>query len=120
MFPEDYECLASNESKPMRWMALESLKDNVFNAKTDIWSCGVFIWECFSLAAQPYETVELAELDDYLESSEQNRLEKPKNCPDELFEMYSKCWHSVPNMRPNLKEFFYSLHKFYTTLDNYV
>ena len=40
LFPRDYNCLADNENKPTSWMALESLNDNVFNVKTDIWACG--------------------------------------------------------------------------------
>nr|KAG5702591.1 hypothetical protein BaRGS_003751 [Batillaria attramentaria] len=32
-------------SAPVRWMAPESLVDNVYNVKTDIWAYGVLVWE---------------------------------------------------------------------------
>lgn len=120
MFPEDYHYLAKNENKPICWMAIETLTENVMNIQSEIWSCGVFLWECFSLAAQPYADLDASEIVDYLKEKETNRLPKPVNCPNELYDMYSKSWNSDPLNRPTLKEIFYALHKFYSTLDNYV
>lgn len=120
MFPEDYHCLNDDESKPIYWMALETLNENVNNFQSEIWSCGVFLWECFSLGAMPYENMNPTELVDFLNASDSNRLQKPNNCPNELFNMYKKCWETDPNNRPTLKEVFYALHKFYSNLDNYV
>lgn len=120
LFPDDFQCLADNENKPVFWLAIETLKDNVLDIQTEIWACGVFLWECFSLAAQPYEGMDPFEMQDYLTANESNRLQKPVNCPNELFDMFKNCWHSMPEERPTLKEVFYSLHKFYSNLDNYV
>lgn len=120
MFPEDFHCLENNENRPICWMALETLTENVMNIQSEIWSCGVFLWECFSLAAQPYADLDASEIVDHLKETETNRLPKPANCPNELYQMYSKSWNSDPLNRPTLKEIFYSLHKFYSTLDNYV
>jgi serine/threonine protein kinase len=120
LFPDDYNCLANNENKPTSWMSIESLKSNVFNYKTDVWSLGVTFWECFTLATQPYSHVDPFELCDYLEESESNRLERPSNCSDDLYDIFNKCWLSDSSMRPTLKELFHSIHKIYSNLNNYV
>ena len=120
MFPDDYSCLANNTNKPIKWMSLESIENNIYNVRTDIWGAGVCIWECFMLAAQPYENIDPFELTDFLNENELNRLEKPANCPSQLFDIYVKCWSSIASERPTLKELFYSIHRFYTNLNNYV
>lgn len=120
LFPQDYHCLANNENKPVFWMAYESLKENTYTAKTDVWSAGVFMWECFSLGAQPYEDLDPFDLITYLSESDQNRLGRPTKCPNEIFEIYFQCWNISSNMRPTLKEIFYSIHKLYSNYDNYV
>lgn len=120
LFPGDYHRLANNENNPVAWMALETLQDNVMNFQSEVWSCGVFLWECFSLSAQPYEKIDPLELTEWLGASGENRLPKPNNCPNELYDLYKKSWDADPTSRPTLKEMFYALHKFYSNLDNYV
>jgi serine/threonine protein kinase len=119
MFPADYPV----HSKPVYWMAYESLIDNVYNAQTDIWSIGVCIWECFSLCEQPYEKLSLdpEEYDRFLIQDEvKNRLNKPELCSSDLFDFVRKCWSIDTAQRPTLKEMFNNFHKSYNNLNNYV
>jgi hypothetical protein len=60
------------------------------------------------LGAQPYEKNDPFEFENFL-SNEHNRLLKPHGCPDELYDMFRKCWNLDPSSRPNLKNLFYSL-----------
>lgn len=123
MFPDDYHSPENTDDDiktPVLWQALETLTDNTYSIQSEVWSCGVFLWECFSLSAQPYENVEPLKMVGYLSASDGNRLQKPVNCPNELFDFFKKSWNKVPSERPTLKEIFYALHKFYSNLDNYV
>jgi hypothetical protein len=58
-------------------------------------------------------------METYLEHDE-NRLQKPFNCPIELYDIFSKCWLADITLRPTLKELFNSMLEFYSTLGNYV
>jgi serine/threonine protein kinase len=39
---------------PVRWTALESMKDNLFSQASDVWAFGVTIFEVFSDGRTPY------------------------------------------------------------------
>ena len=34
---------------PVRWMAPESIEDNIFTIKTDVWSFGIVLWELVTM-----------------------------------------------------------------------
>ena len=43
-------------------MAPESLYDNIFSVKSDVWSFGVLIWEVVTLGSTPYPGLSAAEV----------------------------------------------------------
>ena len=47
---------------PRRWMAPESLYDNIFTVKSDIWSFGILMWEIVTLGSTPYPGIAAAEV----------------------------------------------------------
>ena len=47
---------------PIRWMAPESLYDNIFSAKTDVWSFGILLWEIVTLGSTPYPGMAASEV----------------------------------------------------------
>lgn len=47
---------------PIRWMAPESLYDNIFSSKTDVWSFGILLWEIVTLGSTPYPGLSAGEV----------------------------------------------------------
>lgn len=45
-----------------RWMAIESLYDNLFSVKSDIWSFGILMWEIVTLGSTPYPGIAAADV----------------------------------------------------------
>ncbi|GFY52146.1 vascular endothelial growth factor receptor 3 [Trichonephila inaurata madagascariensis] len=59
---------------PIKWMAIESIRDRVFTTKSDIWSFGVLLWEL---------------------------MEKPEFAPEKIHQLMKNCWLDDPNERPD-------------------
>ena len=67
---------------PVKWMAPETLFDLKVYPNSDVWSFGILMWEIFTLGGNPYPTVPVEKLFDYLK--EGNRMCKPMYCDDEM------------------------------------
>ncbi|XP_065201888.1 vascular endothelial growth factor receptor 1-like isoform X2 [Planococcus citri] len=88
---------------PVKWMAVESIRDRVFSTQSDVWSFGITMWELFSLSITPYPGIEqLDNLYNKLESG--YRLEKPTFASKEIYGVMKDCWHSRPTLRPTFTE----------------
>lgn len=43
-------------------MAVESLYDNIFSVKSDVWSFGILMWEIVTLGSTPYPGISASEV----------------------------------------------------------
>ena len=87
---------------PLKWMALESIQDQVFTTKSDVWSFGVVVWEVFSYGRAPFGNLTAVEVGRALESG--SRLERPVDCPAPVFSIAESCWALSPDARPSFRE----------------
>ncbi|XP_075216987.1 tyrosine kinase receptor Cad96Ca [Lycorma delicatula] len=103
---------------PIRWMAPESLYDNIFSVKSDIWSFGVLIWEIVTLGSTPYPGLAAAEV--MRKVRDGYRLDKPEHCRRELYNIMFYCWDKDPKERPNFTELVELLEQLLLTETEYI
>ncbi|XP_042883083.1 tyrosine kinase receptor Cad96Ca-like [Penaeus japonicus] len=92
---------------PIRWMAPESLFDNIFTTKSDVWSFGVLMWEIVTLGSTPYPGMGAAEV--MRKVKEGYRLEKPEHCRREIYNIMYYCWDKDSKERPSFTELVHTL-----------
>uniref|UniRef100_A0A8C9ZIH8 receptor protein-tyrosine kinase n=1 Tax=Sander lucioperca TaxID=283035 RepID=A0A8C9ZIH8_SANLU len=84
---------------PVKWMAPESIFDNMYTSLSDVWSYGILLWEIFSLGGTPYPGM-VVDSSFYNKIKSGYRMSKPEHAPQDLYEMMMKCWNSEPEKRP--------------------
>ncbi|XP_038069308.1 plexin-A4-like [Patiria miniata] len=98
MHESDYYTSGDAQAKlPIKWMAPESMERRVYNARTDVWSYGVLLWEIFSKGAKPYPGIPNQDVYDFLKRGQ--RMDAPKNCPPKIYGIMVRCWQDNPKSR---------------------
>ncbi|RWS27211.1 Vascular endothelial growth factor receptor 3-like protein, partial [Leptotrombidium deliense] len=88
---------------PVKWMAIESIRDKVFTTKSDVWSFGVLLWEFFTLGGNPYPGIEVNE-EFYKKLKYGYRMEKPEMSPEVIYQLMCVCWNAEPKERPDFTQ----------------
>lgn len=115
------ECVYQRSSAnpiPVKWMAPEATTENRYTTKSDVFSLGIVMWEIVTLGATPYENMTSNEAVEFVKAG--GRLERPKHCKDELFDIMSACWHQDPDERPTFKEVSKQLEKLCLSANDYI
>lgn len=103
---------------PIRWMAPESLYDNLFSSKTDVWSFGILLWEIVTLGSTPYPGMAATEVMQRVRKG--YRLDKPEHCKRELYNVMFYCWEKDPDQRPTFTELVELLEQLLTSENDYI
>ncbi|KAK2186839.1 hypothetical protein NP493_187g02000 [Ridgeia piscesae] len=101
IYKSDYYRKEGEGLLPVRWMSPESLVDGVFTTQSDVWAFAVMMWEVLTLGQQPYPARSNIEVLNFVRSG--GRLDRPDNCPDDVYYLMLKCWQFVPEDRPSFK-----------------
>uniref|UniRef100_A0A669CRX4 receptor protein-tyrosine kinase n=1 Tax=Oreochromis niloticus TaxID=8128 RepID=A0A669CRX4_ORENI len=99
---------------PVRWMAIESLNYSVYTTKSDFYKV---LCVCAS-GGTPYCGMTCAEL--YEKLPQGYRMEKPKNCDDEVYELMRQCWRDRPYERPPFSQISLQLNRMQEARKAYV
>lgn len=107
----DQDMYASRGGKlPVKWLALECLKQGIFTHKSDVWAFGVTVWEILTYGEEPYEEKTFLQLVNFLDTGE--RLQQPECCTADLYSVLMTCWASTAPERPS----FYELVETFSTM----
>ncbi|XP_072015339.1 tyrosine-protein kinase STK-like [Amphiura filiformis] len=89
---------------PIKWTAPEVFLYDKFSIKSDVWSYGILLVEIVTKGRVPYPGLNNKEVVDQVPNG--YRMPQPQGCPDSMYDMLKKCWHSDPQSRPTF-EFLY-------------
>ncbi|KAH9499223.1 hypothetical protein Btru_004477 [Bulinus truncatus] len=92
----------SSQKFPIKWTAPESLRNNVFTNKSDMWSFGILLWEIYSFGRVPYPRIPLSDVVMHVEKG--YRMEAPEGCPAEIYVIMKQTWEMNPDHRPSFEE----------------
>lgn len=96
------EYKAPGGKMPIKWLALECIRNRVFTSKSDVWSFGVTIWELLTFGARPYENTPAKDVPELIEIG--HKLPQPEICSLDIYCMLLACWHVDADSRPHFKE----------------
>jgi len=89
---------------PIRWMAPESLGEQLYSSKSDIWTYGIVLYEIVARKEPHEKEVQLligAKIrDEGLTPEIPNDNDDGDDCPKCLKEVMEMCWKKDPTQRP--------------------
>uniref|UniRef100_F1L6L2 Tyrosine-protein kinase n=1 Tax=Ascaris suum TaxID=6253 RepID=F1L6L2_ASCSU len=100
---------------PIRWLAPESLNQNIFSSKTDVWSYGVLMNEVYTNGETPYPNLSLQEVRTQV-TRNGIRITAPPIMQPGVAALMKKCFEEDPNLRPTFLELKLKLRKEYAAL----
>ncbi|CAD7013116.1 unnamed protein product [Ceratitis capitata] len=110
VYQENIYKKTGNGKLPIKWLALESMTHQVYTTQSDVWSYGILLYEIVTLGSTPYPSTPTNRLLNLLKSG--YRMERPKNCGPEFYNLMYACWNVNPCERPTFSEIIKILNDF--------
>ncbi|XP_029530511.2 activated CDC42 kinase 1-like [Oncorhynchus nerka] len=99
----DHYVMTAHRRIPFAWCAPESLRVGSFTHSSDVWMFGVILWEMFTYCEEPWRGLSGRQILWRVEL-EGLRMERPPDCPQELYSVMRKCWACTPSNRPTFSQ----------------
>uniref|UniRef100_A0AAY4F0I4 Activated CDC42 kinase 1 n=1 Tax=Denticeps clupeoides TaxID=299321 RepID=A0AAY4F0I4_9TELE len=96
---DDHYVMQEHHKVPFAWCAPESLKTRTFSHASDTWMFGVTVWEMFSHGQEPWLGLNGSQILHKIDK-ECERLVKPEDCPQDIYNVMLQCWSPKPDDRP--------------------
>jgi PTK7 protein tyrosine kinase 7 len=102
-YTQEYSRLIRNTPLPIRWLPSESIFDDDYSTKSDIYSFAVFVWEVYTQGSLPFKDVKDEQLIAAFQEGEV-QLTIPSSMPKSLATILERAWSQSPRMRPTFTD----------------
>nr|XP_054103154.1 activated CDC42 kinase 1 isoform X7 [Callithrix jacchus] len=109
---DDHYVMQEHRKVPFAWCAPESLKTRTFSHASDTWMFGVTLWEMFTYGQEPWIGLNGSQILHKIDK-EGERLPRPEDCPQDIYNVMVQCWAHKPEDRPTfvaLRDFLLEAH----------
>lgn len=96
---DDHYVMQEHHKVPFAWCAPESLKTRHFSHASDTWMFGVTLWEMFTHGQEPWLGLNGSQILHKIDK-EGERLAKPEDCPQDIYNVMLQSWSPKPEDRP--------------------
>ncbi|KAJ6655493.1 hypothetical protein lerEdw1_005071 [Lerista edwardsae] len=96
---DDHYVMQEHRKVPFAWCAPESLKTRTFSHASDTWMFGVTLWEMFTYGQEPWVGLNGSQILHKIDK-EGERLTRPEDCPQDIYNVMLQCWAHKPEDRP--------------------
>ncbi|XP_015418083.1 PREDICTED: activated CDC42 kinase 1 isoform X8 [Myotis davidii] len=96
---DDHYVMQEHRKVPFAWCAPESLKTRTFSHASDTWMFGVTLWEMFTYGQEPWIGLNGSQILHKIDK-EGERLPRPEDCPQDVYNVMVQCWAHKPEDRP--------------------
>ncbi|XP_045439837.1 activated CDC42 kinase 1 isoform X6 [Pipistrellus kuhlii] len=97
---DDHYVMQEHRKVPFAWCAPESLKTRTFSHASDTWMFGVTLWEMFTYGQEPWIGLNGSQILHKIDK-EGERLPRPEDCPQDIYNVMAQCWAHKPEDRPS-------------------
>ncbi|XP_072042619.1 uncharacterized protein [Amphiura filiformis] len=118
IYMREYKRMAPERKRPVKWVSLETNTTGRCSIKSDVWSFGIVLYEIYTLGGVPYPTMDAKTVLDKLLTG--YRMEKPTNCPNDVYDVMLKCWSEKPDDRPLFRELYLTFDKMLASHSDYM